>query len=424
MSHRHAFWLSPCLLVSLSSCLLFSHAALLDQSPSDIYQRTLRSTAWIHGSQRQGTGWLADKDRRLLVTNYHVVGTEDKVTVVFPDYRDGQLIAESRYYRENGPALERKGRAVQGQVISTDPRRDLAVIQLSSLPDDVTALPMAHKSVSPSDRVHSVGNPGASDAFWVYTTGTVRQVYHNRFQYQDGQQVEAAVIETQAPLNPGDSGGPVLNDFGEVVGVNAAGKTHAQLVSLCIDISEVSGLLNSMAAPATRTNTPKVEEESPTQRYTPAFYNNRGVDYFNQMRYDRAIAEYTLALKHDPTYALAWRNRAIVFLRLGVGLPGHSRPFLNQAVTDYSVYLKINPSDAEAYCERALALVKLGNYDRALGDYTAALQLDPKLASAYRGRSKLYHQKGDIDKSQADLDKALKLSIAAAKPKPTEPRPQ
>src|SRR5207237_330040 len=160
---------------------------------------------------------------------------------------------------------------------------------------DVVALKMARGAPGPSDRVHSVGNPGASDAFWVYTTGTVRQVYRNKFQYEDGQKVEARVIETQAPLNPGDSGGPVLNDRGEVVGVNAAGKPSAQLVSLCIDVAEVKALLDGLQSPAPKTTAP-ANSRAPSA----AEYNNRGVDYCAQEQYDRALIAFDRALRLDP----------------------------------------------------------------------------------------------------------------------------
>jgi hypothetical protein len=54
---------------------------------------------------------------------------------------------------------------------------------------------------------------------------------------------EAKVIETDSPTNPGDSGGPLLNDKGELVGVTQGGATNAQLVSTFVDVSEVKQLL-------------------------------------------------------------------------------------------------------------------------------------------------------------------------------------
>ena len=379
-------------------------AADRDSTPGDIYRQALKGTAGVHTQKRQGTGWIADADKRLLVTNYHVVGPDESVIVVFPDSRDGKLIAESRYYKENEPALLRKGRAVKGQVIAADPTRDLALIKLESLPNDVAALKMARTAPDPSDRVHSVGNPGASDAFWVYTTGTVRQVYRNKFQYQDGQKVEAQVIETQAPLNPGDSGGPVLNDRGEVVGVNAAGKANAQLVSLCIDVAEVKALIDGLqSAPAKGAPTP--ESRNPTA----AEYNNRGVDCCARQDYEKAVLAFNRALRLNPSYALAYKNRGATFLQIGVALQRGSRPYFEQALYDYSVALLIEPKDADAYRERGLVHARMGNSDKAIADFTQAIKIKPDFADAYRSRSNAYRDQGDLEHAAADLEQAIKL---------------
>lgn len=375
-----------------------------DHAPGDVYRQALKGTAWVHTRKRQGTGWLADGDRRLVVTNYHIVGSEESVIVVFPDRRDGKLIAESRYYRENEPALLRKGRGLKGKVVAADKTRDLALIKLDSLPNDVVPLKMARVGPRPSDRVHSIGNPGASDAFWVYTTGTVRQVYRNKFQYEDGQKVEAQVIETQAPLNPGDSGGPVLNDRGEVVGVNAAGKANAQLVSLCIDVAEVKAVLGGLTSAETKATGP-----ASSRAPTAAEYNNRGVDYCAKEQYDRAIASFNRALRLDPYYTLGYKNRAIAYLRLGVALQRGSRPYFQAAVEDYGYALMLDPKDAEAYRERGLVRARLGELDRAIADYTQAIKVRPDYADAYRSRSKAYRDKGDIDRAVADLEQAIKF---------------
>jgi tetratricopeptide (TPR) repeat protein len=385
-------------------------AAGLDRSPGEIYREALQATAWVHTQKRHGTGWLADAAKRLVVTNYHVVGPAETVSVVFPDYRDGKLIAESRYYKENESALQRKGRAVKGQVVAADPTRDLALVKVDSLPSDVVPLKMADDGPGPSDRVHSLGNPGASDAFWVYTTGTVRQVYRNKFEYQDGQKVDARVIETQAPLNPGDSGGPVVNDRGEVVGVNAAGKANAQLVSLCIDVAEVKALMSGVKdTPHQGTAEPEAAPATPSREPTAADHNNRGVDYCAKEDYTKAILAFNRALRLNPYYVLAYRNRAITFLRVGAAVPYGSRPYYLQALDDYSVVLQLDPKDADAFRERGMVHARLGDLDKAIADYTQAIKVRPDFADAYRSRSKAYRDKGDVDRAVADLDQAIKL---------------
>src|SRR5262249_12053350 len=136
-----------------------------------IYQQTLRSTMLVIVRQGSftstGTGFLVDRGERLMVTNQHVVGARDRVAVYFPAFKNGRVIAEVESYRKLQP--------IYGQVIVADAQRDLAVVQLNSVPPEAAALTLASESAGPTDRIHSIGNPGTSGALWVYTSGTVRQ---------------------------------------------------------------------------------------------------------------------------------------------------------------------------------------------------------------------------------------------------------
>ncbi len=240
----------------------------------------------------------------------------------------------------------------------------------------------------------------------------MRQVYHNRFEYQDGQKVDAQVIETQAPLNPGDSGGPVVNDRGEVVGVNAAGKANAQLVSLCIDVAEVKALLGGVKdAPSREAASPAAAptESRQSREPTAADYNNRGVDYCGRQEYEKAILAFNRALRLNPYYTLAYRNRAVTFFRIGAATPQGARPYYQQALADYGAALQLEPKDADTYRERGQVQVRLGDLDKGIADFTQAIKIRPKFPEAYRSRSKAYRDKGDIDRAVADLDQALKL---------------
>jgi S1-C subfamily serine protease len=218
-------------------------------SGEKIYQKALRSTVWIVHRKTErtfssGTGSLIDKSKRLVITNYHVVGDAKEVTVFFPLFRNGKLIAERGEYQ----MMLAKGSGIPAEVLYRDYKHDLAIIQLKGIPAGAQALNLARKSVSPGQRVHSIGNPGKSDALWIYTSGTVRQVYKKKWVAQSSDrkfEFEAEVVMTQSPTNPGDSGGPLVNDQGELVAVTQGSSTNAQLISLFIDISEVKNFLAS-----------------------------------------------------------------------------------------------------------------------------------------------------------------------------------
>lgn len=197
-----------------------------------VYRRTLTSTAWVHAEKGTGTAWVVDLRSRLLVTNHHVVGSSDKVFVYFPLFEDGELIAERKEYAS-------KGTRIRGTVLETDPWRDLAIIQLDSLPENARALKLAAASCGPGEQIHSIGNSGKSGGLWAYTRGEVKQVYRREQRTASGLQVRVRIVETQSPVNPGDSGGPVVNDEGELVGVTCSYRLDARLVSQCIDVQEV-----------------------------------------------------------------------------------------------------------------------------------------------------------------------------------------
>jgi S1-C subfamily serine protease len=128
---------------------------------------------------------------------------------------------------------------VIGDVIVADSKRDLAVLQLRSLPASVAVLPLAAKSIEVAHKVYTVGNPGASGGLWVYTDGIVRQVVFKKIHLDNRQIMEAWMIEAQLAINQGDSGGPVVNDKIELVGVNCSFNIRAQSFSNCVDLREV-----------------------------------------------------------------------------------------------------------------------------------------------------------------------------------------
>jgi S1-C subfamily serine protease len=245
-------------IVGASWLLLISSATAQNTKKADvgdsgerIYDRTLHSTVWvlmpISGTRaRTGSGSLIDLNRRLILTNYHVVGDDDNGFVSFPIFQNGKLVAERDAYRA-------PGKRIPAKVVARDPKRDLAVLQLEGpVPAEARAIKLAKDSPSPGQHVHSIGNPGASGALWVYTEGSVRQVYRNKIRTMDretgkGFEIDARVVETQSPVNQGDSGGPVVNDKGELVAVvhGHLSEGQARSMSIFIDVSEVRELLIS-----------------------------------------------------------------------------------------------------------------------------------------------------------------------------------
>lgn len=212
------------------------------------YRRALDSTTWVLSKSSEGTssgtGVLVDAEKRLVVTNAHVVGDSRTAVIFFRDLKGDRPIVEKKHYLSNVKKL-----GVRGRVVAVDRKRDLALVELEKLPAAAKAIELAGESTRPGESLDSIGNPGASDALWVYTSGKVRAVYTKQFRTGAGEH-DFRVIETQSPLNTGDSGGPVVGPDGKLVGIVQAISKKGSLISYCVDISEVKEFMASDWKPA------------------------------------------------------------------------------------------------------------------------------------------------------------------------------
>ena len=148
-----------------------------------------------------GSGFFIDRDGHLL-TNYHVISSE-----VDPAYE-----GYSRLYIR---LSERPDERVPAKVVGYDPVLDLALLKAEVKPDYVFSAVTA-ASPAPGDPITAIGTPGDISLAKTVTSGIVSAVGRRFLQIGDALQVDA-------PLNPGNSGGPLLNRDRELVGITFAG---------------------------------------------------------------------------------------------------------------------------------------------------------------------------------------------------------
>ena len=67
----------------------------------------------------------------------------------------------------------------------------------------------------------------------------------------------------------------------------------------------------------------------------------------------------------------------------------------DKAIADYTEAIRLDPKYAEAYCNRGIAYGKKGDHDEAIADFTAAIQIDPNGGYTFYVRGYSYWQKGD-----------------------------
>ncbi len=169
-----------------------------------IYQQFSPGVVSIRTTTAQGSGWVYSGDG-IIVTNNHVVGGETKVEVDFAS-----------------------GLKIYGNVIGTDAYSDLAVIRVDAPASELHPLPLGDSDVlQVGQTVIAIGNPfGLSGTM---TTGIIsalgRSLPTSNQAQGGGYFSNADIIQTDTALNPGNSGGPLLNLDGEVIGINSAIET-------------------------------------------------------------------------------------------------------------------------------------------------------------------------------------------------------
>jgi hypothetical protein len=229
-----------CFTLPLLTLSVFAGRSVADP---DVYAKGVRSTVlFLHRDGERvsvGTGVVVDAKRKLVLTNSHVVDRRETATVIFPEFSGGEPIHESAHYFKD---LAR--RAVRGTVVRDDPKRDLALVRLESLPGGLPAAEWGPRGPRPGETLHAIGNSGAFEgALWRYIRGEVRQVSERQLKFPGGRTVSARVVETQIPINPGDSGGPVFNGRGQLVALSQGARTDADLVRYAIDLREIRTFL-------------------------------------------------------------------------------------------------------------------------------------------------------------------------------------
>lgn len=198
----------------------------VDQGPADlpaqqIYDQAINSVLWIDTDSWHGSGVLIDQERRLAVTNQHVTGNNEWVDVYFPGKdENGQLVRDMEFYRDNYRYLERLGYATKGRVIATDFVNDVAIIQLNQLSPIAQEINhdfsmQVETSMQRGNKVHILGNPG--DRLWNWTQGTFLGAYENCL-LEGG-----ACLEMEGDAESGNSGGPILNGQGVLIGILTEG---------------------------------------------------------------------------------------------------------------------------------------------------------------------------------------------------------
>ncbi len=176
-------------------------------SGEDVYQKVLGSVFTIKTNKGQGSGFVF-RDGMTVVTNYHVISGATQAIAVPADNKN--------------VSYEIAG------VIAADVKLDVAVLRIKGTyrrPID-PAINAAHIP----QKVYAIGSPLGYEA--TFTSGNVSGIRDNDIQHT-------------APISPGSSGGPLLNEYGNILGMNTKQATAGQNLNFAVSLNTIQSVLKN-----------------------------------------------------------------------------------------------------------------------------------------------------------------------------------
>lgn len=181
-----------------------------------VQQRRARGPSGMYG---QGSGLVVAPDGYIL-TNSHVVQRAQHVVASFSS-----------------------GGEVEGRVVGDDPATDLALVRVHGDTSAHAQLLTGYKP-RPGQLAIALGNPLGFDA--TVSTGVVSALGRS-LTGPRGQLIDD-VIQHTAPLNPGNSGGPLVSSSGRVLGINSAMAGHSQGIGFAIPVETAAWVVGELLA--------------------------------------------------------------------------------------------------------------------------------------------------------------------------------
>lgn len=208
------------------------------------YQKVAPAVVFILTKSGFGSGSVIDPKGRI-ITNWHVVKDYLDVVVVFKPKDSTELKEEL---------------AFAAQVVKTDPISDLALLKLSNPTRSFRFMHLGDASkVSVGQDVHAIGHPQGE--IWTYTKGIISQI-RSKYEWVTEGSIKhhAEVIQTQTPISPGSSGGPLFDDTGKLIGINSFQHQSGNL-NYAVAVSEIKKFLHKKESLKRSSNKSKTEPQ-------------------------------------------------------------------------------------------------------------------------------------------------------------------
>ena len=283
-------------------------------------------------------------------------------------------------------------------VVAYDDKTDLVILRVS-----VEGVPLSladSNTAKIGEQIYAVrctgGGVEEKGARGAVTEGTI-----------SGIRQSDAYLRLRTTLSGGNSGGPVINKAGKVIGIAVAGNSSVRGTAAenppefayAIPSNAISGLLAEAGT----------EESFETWRERPRIraYAEASQGYVKQRerKYKAAIAHYTDALALNPDLVALYHNRGTLRNALGQH---------KAAIADWDAALERNPDLVEAYFNRGTSKTALDDFEGCIADCSTAIELNPDAMPAYYNRAQARMELKQYTEGIEDYDKVLKFRLSKA----------
>jgi S1-C subfamily serine protease len=347
-------------LLLLTVSLLASKQVFPQESLPDLVRRVKPSVVAIATYDAQGEALMTGSGFFVrpgqVVTNLHVIRGAQRTEV---------------------KTLDGKGKVfpVAG-LLASDEEGDLALLSVDMPPDRPRVSELARVLPDEGEQIVVIGNPLKLEGS--VTNGIVSAV-------REVPNV-GKIIQITAPISHGNSGSPVFNMKGEVVGVVTVKVTNGQNINLAISAARVSELRPGDLRPIARMPARERSDVAESSYRT-------GLDSLWLGNYDNAIGYFETAANRNPKRADAWVQVGYCKVKQGKSA---------EAIRAYQHALELRPNSEEIHNKLGDAYYYAGKMSEAIASYKRAAALRPDNADAHYNLAVAYSESGDEEMASSE----------------------
>jgi tetratricopeptide (TPR) repeat protein len=317
----------------------------------------------------RGSGFFIGPDR--IITNRHVI---ERSTTVEVHLLDGRKLS------------------VRG-VLAVDGEGDLALLKVDTPKPGAPPLQIVQSVPQEGESIVVIGNPYGLE-------GSVSNGIVSAVRVIPGY---GKIIQITAPISPGSSGSPVVNMFGQVIGVATLQASEGQSLNFAVPAERILQLKIGDMQTVAMLNT----ETQKNKRSTAERFYSVGLALLSRDDYQRALPNFEKAAEADPNYAEAWYQAGYCYGSLGrhqealrsskqaarlrpdwadtyvnIGASSYALSQYKDAADAYRQAIRLDDSNPDTQYAYGLTLSKLGRTDEEILAYKRALTIKPDHAAA------------------------------------------